>query len=438
MIDINYYNEIDDKYIDEEFLDENIPRDLYRLYSVQPYASQRNPSTRHWEVHMNGRRSKLYDYGKATYKVISADDAIEMVKRNKHEVQNLRIIFDGNLVEYEVRDNGSIYPIYRSPDPVFINGKTYKNVGFAPWQQIIRAADKIYWTDEYDKLISIEDRAKRSEKDAERVLYKAKTPDDPDYNPHKPYNNLIRGKVYKSKAIPDTGAHKNNDLLTNLYTNYDLARKALKKLENEKNTYEEEEYQELKTHLEAIKKQYLKEYEDYLKDLKNLSTKNIPEIPLFVHNFNAKIVSYTKVIQDALTTSYELKNKIDSFLTKTVNTDPSVSNDLKRYKTLLSNIITQLKDDNQEIEDSEIRANKEEDVEEIKRILSRMEEYKENYVNQHLAELASLENKLKNVNDTLAVHRPNTTARKARIAAANRKELDQELLDIIDFGDFSS
>ena len=31
------------------------------------------------------------------------------LKNNKEEAQNLRIIFDNDLVEYELRDNGSIY-----------------------------------------------------------------------------------------------------------------------------------------------------------------------------------------------------------------------------------------------------------------------------------------------------------------------------------------
>ena len=46
-----------------------------------PYASQRNPSTQHGELRLAGRRSKAYDYGKAEYRIISADDAIQRVKK---------------------------------------------------------------------------------------------------------------------------------------------------------------------------------------------------------------------------------------------------------------------------------------------------------------------------------------------------------------------
>jgi len=212
MNEINYENEYGK--IDQESINENIPRDLRMLYNVQPYNSQRNPSTQHQELFYNDRRSKLYDYGKAIYRVISAAEAIQMVKNNKEDVQNLRIIFAGSLVEYEVRDNGTIYAIYRDSNAIDLNDKTYKNIGYAPWRQVIEAADKIYWTDEYSKKLSTAEIEKRNAKKATKVIYKGLTPTDIGYDEHKPYNNLMGGKVIRSAEIPDTGRHSDTNKST--------------------------------------------------------------------------------------------------------------------------------------------------------------------------------------------------------------------------------
>ena len=54
-IDYNYEN-ISITDINEDFLDENIPRDLLALYRRStPYTSQRNPSTQHGELRQIGR-----------------------------------------------------------------------------------------------------------------------------------------------------------------------------------------------------------------------------------------------------------------------------------------------------------------------------------------------------------------------------------------------
>ena len=439
MIDYNYEN-ISITDINEDFLDENIPRDLLALYRRSaPYPSQRNPSTMHGELRSADRRSKAYDYGKAEYRVISADDAIQRVKNNKEEVQNLRIIFNNNLVEYEVRDNGSIYAIYRSGDRVVLNDKIYKNVGYAPWQQVIRAAEKIYWRDEYSRKLSPEKLAQRSEKSSQRVIYKGLTPEDPGYDPHAPYKNLTKGSTIVRHAVPDTGDHKKDDqtkaLFKALYTEYDLARKALKKLEAEKDAYDEEEYAELKAKFEEIKKDSLKQYNDVLAKKRIHDTKKIKEISLETHKFNQRLAEYTRAIEAALTRSYELKKRLDKMLVTTANNAGEIKNNLSRLRQRLNATISNLNADNDELEQSEAEAENA-NAEELRDLLNQINEYKANYVNTHLTALGAIDKELKDIEETIATYRPNTTARKARKLAAQTKEMSDDVLNVIEFVNF--
>ena len=152
--------------ITEKNLCENIPYDLAKAYrrakrNVTQSDSQRHPQTRHGELDNadSRRRSIVYDYGKADYEEITPEEAVDLVKRDKHNIESFRIIYKGDLVEYEVRDNGSIYCIYSNRDNSFTSqdGKYYKNIAFAPYKKVLEVADKIYKTNEYDLLISGED-----------------------------------------------------------------------------------------------------------------------------------------------------------------------------------------------------------------------------------------------------------------------------------------
>ena len=130
MRDLQYLNSI------YESLEEGVgikTTKLKKYYDAATgYESQRNPQTYHGELSNPTRRAVRYDYGKANYDEISAEEAIRLVKQDKHNIQKLRIIYRlddaSSLVEYEVRDNGSVYAIYGSADPVTIDGKNYKNI----------------------------------------------------------------------------------------------------------------------------------------------------------------------------------------------------------------------------------------------------------------------------------------------------------------------
>lgn len=77
------------------------------------------------------------------------------------------------MIEYEVRDNGSVYCIYGNRDHEFIadDGKRYKNIAFAPFKKVIEVADKIYLTNEYDYLIQNDpELASRRQRQAASVV----------------------------------------------------------------------------------------------------------------------------------------------------------------------------------------------------------------------------------------------------------------------------
>lgn len=435
----------DNLYIDEAFLDENIPRDLVNLYrTTNSYSSHKNPDTKHNEISPTYRRFSTYDYGKAKYKVISPEEAIRMVKNNKEEIQNLRIIFEGNLVEYEVRNNGSIYAIYRSLAPITLRGTYYKNVGYAPWKQVIQAAEKIYWTDEYDKIISQEKRQDRANRNREIRFFEPLRPGDSGYNPHTPYDNFMYGKYHSVQEISDTGAHRWCDERKILYNAYDLARKAVRKLESEKDLYDEEEYNLIRDRLENIKKQALKEYNDALEVHRIKNTRKIKEIPLSVYKFNQKIKDYTRKIQIALTHAYNLKKRLQELLTS-VAPETDYGNTHSNLKYTLKKAIDDLENDakrvgDQFITDGEVKADSNNDLSpnELQNLLSDLEDYRKKEIDKHLTAISNIEQEIKKAEETIAALRPRAATKKANIAAANKKEMDAELDDIIDFTSFSS
>ena len=72
----------------------------------------------------------------------------------------------------------------------------------------------------------------------------------------------------------------------------------------------------------------------------------------------------------------------------------------------------------------------------IKELLDEISKYKEDYVKSHLIDLAKIDRDMKNIEDEVAKYRPNTTAKKARAAASQSKEMSADLLKVIDFVNF--
>jgi len=132
-----------------------------------------------------------------------------------------------------------------------------------------------------------------------------------------------------------------------------------------------------------------------------------------------------------------LKKKLEKLLTTTVNTSTFVKTNIFHLRANLLGIIKDLEDDEQEMQNLEVEV-KSENANRLVTVLTEIERYKEQFINTHLDQLASVEKDMEKVDNILAANRPNVAAKKARTDAANIKELDPELVDIIDFDNFSN
>lgn len=290
-------------------LNEQLPRDLYKAYTTcNAYASQNRPSINHFEdfeaIERSG--SPSIKYGNATYEVISADEALRYVKENKSNIENLRILIknvrgDISLVEYEVRNNGSVYAIYGDSSysvDVENSDKKYKNIRYVPWKTVIKNAYKIYKTNEYE-ITSNDSSTGFKNLSMSRI---DRLPDtlDPTDDPHKPFAKMTKNPMYvnidqinathpnkrlsinmrtsgyrhnnlslRDKQFSDVDRLGNDadgtkpldtvDRLLTLKSTYDkalrdytIARKALKALERDKDLYDDDEYESRKSRLNQI------------------------------------------------------------------------------------------------------------------------------------------------------------------------------------------
>ena len=122
-------------------------------------------------------------------------------------------------------------------------------------------------------------------------------------------------------------------------------------------------------------------------------------------------------------------------LVTTANNTGEIKNSLSRLRRSLNLTISNLNDDNDELEQSEAGAENA-NAEEMRDLLNQINEYKTNYVNTHLTILGDIDKQFKDIEETLATYRPNTTAKKARKLAAQTKELSDDVLNVIEFINF--
>lgn len=365
---------------------ENIPQDLLAAYQrATAYDSQRNPQSLHTELNLNpniNRKTIRYDYGKASYEEISAEQAINLIKQDKSNASKLRIIFDGKLVEYELRDNGNIYAIYGDVDHrVTINDKSYRNIRYAPWRAVLQNADKIYVTDEYDKLITADMITARSN---EIDAIGSMDTKNPEYQRHAPADSSFKKNLRFNQSNPDTGKHidtssneysdkyeknyintdqlvrhydsehvatqsssltklfnnSNYELSTMInnyfknynklkydkqvaYINYNAARKAYKKILRDKDDYTESEFASLEQKFKNKKDQYLAEYNKIAKEFANERTRVISTASKDGLIANNKISDYAADVQRLAGKLHEIERKIEDELRKAVNTEDS-------------------------------------------------------------------------------------------------------------------
>lgn len=469
-------NQINIKNIDEELalfealIAENIPRDLAAAYkSANRYESQRNVQTAHDELRSYNRRSVNYDYGKSNYDPISAEDAIQLVRANKSDIQKLRIIYDGDLVEYEVRDNGSVYAIYGdSSNSVTFNGKTYKNIRYVPWRTVLQNADKIYITDEYDHPLfnDAETQQRRQKATQVKMLGAGGGTDQAGYNPHKPFDNFVRS-ASKFPGTLDSGAHnisqrydgvsmlgKNTvyeltnaiERMNTAYTRYDLARRYFKKLLSEKDDYTDSEYELLYADAQEKVTDRLQRYEALAKKVSDLKSKVITNVDAKTLEVNTKIQSYLKTFQDLLDRGYHLKQEFETLLVRTVDNDIENDYRARKLRDTIQTLIDKILQAQRELEAMQDESTGEmpqdtpaiiSAAQDIDSKLAELDTIKTDFIQRQIKQFNSIEKALAKVDQKLAALRPKAAAAKAAKAAKNRTpELDPALANIVQFTDF--
>lgn len=482
MRDLQYLNSI------YESLEEGVgikTTKLKKYYDAATgYESQRNPHTFHGELSNPSRRVVRYDYGKANYDEISAEEAIRLVKQDKHNIQKLRIIYrladKSSLVEYEVRDNGSVYAIYGSSDSVTIDGKTYKNIRYAPWKKVLENADLIYITDEYDKYLDADPEVAKARADrnkyAQLPLHADRT--SPDFDPHNTYANTYHAGHTNNWDKPgryaqlnvDTGAHNIESRyqpvvaasikpyldaqaeVSKLYQQLDRYRRALRKLEGDREFLDEEEYNKKKDRWTASYNNTLKIYRESIAEMKKIETKVEKEIDKRSAEFAEKLRSNIYDYDAALKRGFELQSKIQNLKsilvgdlatqTQTGSYDlrtasrrlSQAARDLLAAKTALEGVLTQFN------ENTELIASSENAVagaaETFNTALDAVEQLKLAELDKNLASIDQVAQELRDIDVKLAELRPKAAAAKAARAAKNKAaELDPDLADILDFSD---
>ncbi len=264
--------------IGEEFLIENIPTALAAAYKKATYLGdgershskafiQREIQPNHREIASGDvglRRFAKWDYGKANYEEITAEEAIQYLGltaledgrwkcANKasfaQKIQNLRFIYNGGLMEWESRVSGqSIAALYSTQIPNAVlrdndidirdsQGNRVNDTKYIKQYKelvgVIYLCDKIYKTDEYEYPISSEKIADRESKAELLKVRRMMDVSDANYHPHRKGDAFggrehvsgpdLRGEnefsplkdnTFYRYAVADTGSHAVNKRLT--------------------------------------------------------------------------------------------------------------------------------------------------------------------------------------------------------------------------------
>lgn len=350
---------------DKSQIVESIPRDLYNAYhskELMRYESEEHPTSKHSAVSPAQRRGGVtYDYGKATYKVISVDDALALIRQDPHNVEKLRGIKDGELVEYEYRD-GKYYNLYANPNRAVSytkpNGEvvTKRNIRYITNPKIwLPLLDKIYVTNEYDYPISPEDLAAKQNKSKNLSFVSKFEPlQDNEYSQFDPFKHLANNAQIITRLDADTGRHQRSadsfqssgtvyipGYDTSMYINlspaaratldayseaertkertfntYSNLRGALKKLHRDKDDYDDEEFAELLQKWETREAEAKAAYEQAALTFSRART-NLRKYSESVGNeFSLKFAATLAKISKALKQCVGLQKAIDTLKSK--------------------------------------------------------------------------------------------------------------------------
>lgn len=452
----------------ENYLTENIPPDLLAAYKRSEYHISNRPErsqhyqTEHGELAKIGnddRRLAKWDYGKSTYKVITPEEAKQMVKNDRESVENLRLLYHGTLLEYEVRSNNSIYAIYGpggTDDPVTITNpdgtsREYPNLRFIPFNKMLYIADKIYVTDEYEHPVSDEKKTDREAKNKRvKIDYSPRGKGEEGYEDHDASANWKAGKHYDEPSVADTGKHESpSSDVRKAFKDYSDTRKALKRLDREKADLDADDYDYQK---ERLTKR-LKDQKDAYDQLVNENSRKYDHVLKRASEesakLNQKLRTYIDEVTIALNTSHKAKRKAEEIQAKlpsynkyteqTLITQlPDIINRLEELQNKLNNARDGLEDDMNgfefDIEDQ--HASPEELNNQLDAILNQYEVSSEAQIKEYLNKLKQALDEMNKADAKVAELRPHETARKAAKRNAEAK-LDPSLADIIDFVEFA-
>lgn len=404
--------------LNEEKLDENIPSDLlaaYRRSRIAERGIQIHPDSNHTLLGRNGDRKVVaYDYAHSNYEVLTPEQATQYLSLNAHvdtdeegkyvvsarttdreafnkNICNLRFIIGGRVVEYEVRSGNRLYQSYycNIPPENFGNYPRFKdkdgyNTTDSRWANkysdvytIINIADKIYKTDEYEHPIDRSNQGDsyeytRGVEGNGRRVYT-------DTGAHGIDTRTVSPVRYELGYSDDSNYDKNPTKLIRLYTaiartkenvyqEYNLWRRAIRKLIANKDVYDDAEYEEKLAKYKAQFETINKRYNDLAKEAKTLFNQIEPTFQeTFIENYNEEKRRYLKLQEEIDAKSKLFRGYKDQLLKLSLETSEDSS--------IVQNGLAYIKEASSEIADIQRDINeREQRNEEIKRQIEQLQQ----------------------------------------------------------------
>lgn len=289
--------QITNESLDEDMneLDEDLPRDLARAYgSLQTRGNSALDHDVQQGETMKKRRGSEIDFYNSDYEAVDARTAAQRVRENPSSVDHIRAIFNKQLLELDLRNNNKVYPVVMptgdnilfnrrmidlgAPDNKITDWVRHKVQSNRGLEAVLGAADKIYWTDEYDHIITQDSEIARKRMDNDESQADLKRPPNWDILSTEQKNNWLRDSNYVPlvKKVRDSGTHSGTgtplDNVRSIFGNnyvaqelrwhpdlrsrkaaldrYKYLQKTLKKLIANRADYDEDEFELLKDSLE--------------------------------------------------------------------------------------------------------------------------------------------------------------------------------------------
>lgn len=375
------------------------------------------------------------------------------------------------------------------------------------------ACDKIYKTNEYELEISPEEKQKRMEKDRRSTLKRFMSKNNPDWDPHNMFKNYgafeqerqdpetgevipARVNTFKIANIPDTGSHSEInirdrytdmgvinprkyvdtlELKKELLSAYNNVRNYLKKLDNEKDELDPDEYAQLSSYWKEKEKIIYTKYKEVLDIIRKIKDHTLDKIDTLTAELSEKKAKKLEEVQKLLDQAYKLSKTYDELKRKSDVwlgiADDSRTYDIRREKqvrdrrlkdlnTSIYNYIQDLESEKEHLKEIQNDVEGEEaleladqikgdDTEEIENVIKDLEtnlnqglEQRDYIISvdtkEHLEKLKEFEDTLKALEDEIAKYKPIQAARKkaikdAEAARDKRTTLDPALQNIIQF-----